>query len=297
MSAAVLREDRGPNLSRLRVPGTVVPTLCPRRTVEDLERVMLGMEQAECPVAHHFGPGVYVREVRMKAGTFAVGHHQNGEHLNVFIAGKVLMFLEDGTTKVLAAPMTFVGKPGRKVGLILEDVIWQNVYATEERDVEKLEARFISKSTTWTADQAARLALAREEAPRLDYRAVLDEFGISHETALAVSRNQADLVEIPLSTVQVAPSPIDGRGLFATSAFAPGDVIAPARVDGKRTQAGRYTNHAPTPNARMVARGADVDLVATAPITGCRGGQLGDEITIDYREALRLSGLEPKCQQ
>ena len=289
--------ESGLRLSLLRMPGTVVPTLRPRRTVEDLERVMLGMDQVECPVTHHFGPGTYVREVHMKAGTFAVGHHQNFEHLNVFIAGKVLMFLEDGTTKVLAAPMTFVGKPGRKVGLILEDVIWQNVYATDERDVEKLEARFITKSATWTADQAARLALAREEAPRMDYRAVLDEFGISQETALAVSCNEADLVELPLSTVQVAPSPINGRGLFATTAFAAGDTILPARVDGKRTQAGRYTNHSPTPNARMVPRGADVDLVATAPIAGCRGGQLGDEITIDYRDALRLSGLEPKCQQ
>ncbi|WP_297505654.1 hypothetical protein [Ferrovum sp.] len=280
-----------------QLPNTVVPRMVPKRTVEDLERVMLDMEQAECPVTHHFGPGVYVREVRMKAGTFAVGHHQNGEHLNVFISGKVLMFREDGTTQVLTAPMTFVGKPGRKVGLILEDVIWQNVYATDERDVEKLEARFITKSDTWTADQAQRLALARVEIPRVDYAAVLSEFGIPHETALAVSRNEADLVEIPLTTVQVAPSPIDGRGLFATSAFAPGDVIAPARVGGKRTQAGRYTNHSPAPNARMVARGAGVDLVAIAPIAGCRGGQLGDEITIDYREALRLSGLEPKCQQ
>lgn len=282
-----------------QLANTVVPRLVPRprRTVEDLERVMLGMEQAECPVIHHFGPGVYVREVRMKAGTFAIGHHQNFEHLNVFIAGKVLMYLEDGSTRILQAPMTFVGKPGRKVGLILEDVIWQNVYSTDERDVEKLEARLITKSATWTAAERVRLALAPRQALRLDYHAVLDEFGISHETALAVSTNSDDLVELPLSTVQVAPSPIDGRGLFATSGFQPGDVILAARIDGKRTQAGRFTNHSFAPNARMVRRGDDIDLVAIAPICGCRGGQLGDEITIDYREALRLSGLEPVCQQ
>ena len=286
------------NLSLLRMPGTVVPTMRPRRTVEDLERVMLDMEQAECPVIHHFGPGVYVREVRMKAGTFAIGHHQNFEHLNVFIAGKVLMYLEDGSTRILQAPMTFVGKPGRKVGLILEDVIWQNVYPTDERDVEKLEARFITRSGAWTQDQMRRIEQARASMPRADYDAVLAEFGISHETALAVSRNADDLVELPLSSVQVAPSPIDGRGLFATSGFQPGDLILPARVDGKRTQAGRYTNHSPTPNARMAQRtNGDVDLVAVTPICGCRGGQLGDEITIDYREALRLSGLEPVCQQ
>jgi hypothetical protein len=39
--------------------------------------------------------------------------------------------------------MTFIGKPGRKVAYILETVVFQNVYATEETDIEKLENMFI----------------------------------------------------------------------------------------------------------------------------------------------------------
>ena len=57
--------------------------------VADLEKEMLGMPQADCPVAHHFGPGIYIREVTLPAGIFAVGHTQRYEHLNIMLTGKV----------------------------------------------------------------------------------------------------------------------------------------------------------------------------------------------------------------
>jgi len=49
--------------------------------------------------------------------------------------------------------------------------------------------------------------------------------------------------------------------------------------------------------------GNEVWLVAVRPISGCKGGQDGEEITIDYRESLRLAlqlneeqGLCPESQ-
>jgi hypothetical protein len=50
---------------------------------------------------------------------------------------------EDGEKVEVVAPMTFVGKPGRKVAYILEDVIFQNIYSTDETDIEKLESMFV----------------------------------------------------------------------------------------------------------------------------------------------------------
>ena len=69
-----------------------------------------------------------------------------------------------------------------------------------------------------------------------------------------------------------------------------GEIIAPARLDGKRTPAGRYTNHSKNPNSIMILRdNNDIDLVAKKVIKGCQGGNLGEEITIDYRQALSLA--------
>jgi hypothetical protein len=88
--------------------------------------------------------------------------------------------------------------------------------------------------------------------------------------------------------VQVSKSPIEGKGLFATCEFKPGDIIAPSRVGDFRTPAGRYTNHSKHPNAKMVSVGDNIYLEATTDIKGCTGGNLGDEISVDYRQSAEL---------
>lgn len=102
---------------------------------EDLKK-----EQVDCPVTHFFGPGVYIRECTMPANTRIIGHIHKESHTNVMLTGKLLMLLEDGSTELFAAPMVYVAPPGRKVALIVEDVTWQNIYATDETNIEILEA-------------------------------------------------------------------------------------------------------------------------------------------------------------
>lgn len=260
--------------------------------VDIIEREFLTMPQVDCPVVHRFGPGIYIREVTVPAGSYAIGHAQRTEHLNIFLKGRVTIINEDGSTQELVAPMTFVGKPGRKIGYVHEDMVWQNVYATTETDVAKLEAMFLDKSEGWKAHADAKaVSLLTYEPDRADYLKVLEEFGFDHATARSQAENEADQIPFPYGDYKVAigPSPIEGNGLFATASLSPGEVIAPARINGMRTPAGRYTNHARQPNARMVMReNGDIDLVAIASISGCRGGDLGDEITINYRDALGL---------
>lgn len=270
------------------------------QNIEALERKLLDLEQVPCPVIHRFGPGLYIREVAMPAGTFAVGHFQRFEHMNVMLKGRVTVLNEKGGTTELVAPMIFVGKPGQKVGYIHEDMVWQNIYATDETDVETLEATFLVRSTTLDEDltrRRQRIPL-EVERDRIDYRMVLAEFGIPHEQAHAETEFQGDRISFPFGDYKVAVSDslIDGKGLFATAEIAPGEVIAPARVAGKRTPAGRYTNHSATPNARFVQKpNGDLDLVATEDIHGMQGGRLGQEITIDYRQALTMR--KQLCQQ
>jgi hypothetical protein len=274
------------------------------RDIVKAERSMLRLPQAECAVIHHFGPGLYVREVHMPAGILAVGHAQRFEHLNVFLKGRVRMLNDDGTTTDLVAPMMFVGKPGKKAGYVLEDVVWQNIYATDETDIEKLERMFLVKSDDFAAHQAAQAAeqAAEHEDDRADYLAMLDETGFDHATARAQSENEADQCPYPFGAwrVKTGVSAIEGTGLFATAPIGAGELIAPARIDGKRTPAGRYTNHSKSPNAEMaLLPNGDINLISLRAIAGCHGGQDGEEITIDYRAALALSGIKSKglvCQ-
>jgi hypothetical protein len=243
-------------------------------------------EQAPCPVFHRFGPGLYIREVHFPAGIFAIGHEHRVEQMNVFIKGKVQMLHPDGTTSIMEAPMTFMGKPGRKCGVILEDVVWQNIYATDETDIDKLEEMFLVKPEFWY-DHLAKLEVARL-TDQQDYAALLGEYGLTEEQVqLDVGADNVIPMPFEWSRAVVRDSAIHGKGFFATTPFESGEVIAPARLGDKRTPAGRYTNHSQTPNAVMrTAPDGDLYLVASRSIQGCMGGGMGDEITVDYRQVL-----------
>lgn len=260
------------------------------------EVAMLSVEQAPCPVNHYFGPGIYIREVSMVAGLFAIGHKQTTEHVNVMLKGRVLMLQDDGSTVEMAAPMMFIGKPGRKMGYILEDVVWQNIYPTEVRDVEALESMFLDKSPAWQELNARRLEAQRKEhvADRDDFQRMLNESGFTAHTVQRQSENLADQCPMPQGSwkVKTGQSPIQGTGIFLTSDADAGEVLGPARINGLRTPLGRYTNHSPTPNAQMVLLPTgDICLVTLHDVKGCAGGLDGDEVTIDYRQALQLSGI------
>lgn len=265
--------------------------------IEQVESHLLDLPQVECPVVHHFGPGIYIREVTLPAGTLAIGHAQRFDHLNIMLTGAVAMVDDGGQTKVLRAPMIFVGKPGRKLGYVLETCIWQNVYATEEHDIDKLESMFLDKSATWQAhaEIARQLETYHRSEDREDFDLVVKSSGFTHEVVHAQSENTSDQIPMPngfAPKFTVRNSAIEGKGVFLSAPVDEGEIIAPARIDGMRTPAGRYTNHAKTPNAKFIKdRNGDIWLVATRQIAGCAGGNQGEEVTVDYRQALALSGI------
>lgn len=267
------------------------------RAVDALEGHMLDLPQVECSVAHHFGPGIYIREVTIPAGSLAIGHAQRYEQLNIMLTGKVAILGDDGEVKLLVAPLIFVGPPGRKVGYVMETTTWLNVYSTEERDIDRLEEMFLDKSEAWKAHQSQQMSLLLDhhQADREDFAEVVSQAGFSSETVRSQSENEDDQIAMPEGfgpKVTIRNSPIEGKGVFLSCPAEEGEVIAPARISGFRTPVGRYTNHSKTPNAIFVKSDiGDIYLVAMRRIAGCSGGDQGEEVTVDYRQALSLSGV------
>jgi len=105
---------------------------------------MRTLEQTDCPLTHHFSPGVYLREISMPAGTVVIGRVHKTEHFNILVKGRCLIVHDDGRREELCAPKVFVSKAGvQKVLLILEDMIWMTTHVTEETDLEKLDALLV----------------------------------------------------------------------------------------------------------------------------------------------------------
>lgn len=272
--------------------------------IEEAEQRMLTFPQADCPVSHKFGDGIYIRELSMKAGTLAIGHEQRFKHFNVFLQGKVLMRKDDGSTVVMEAPMTFFSDGGRKVGYVLEDLVWQNIYPNpdNETDIDKLEDKWLIKSDGWKQHNTfiGDLKKLEHEIDRQDFKDALIDIGVSENLVKEQSENESDQIHYINNQTRIAESSIHGIGFFATTLIPANVIISPARIGGLRTPAGRYTNHSATPNARMEGdENGDIWLISTREIEGCKGGIVGDEITIDYRlaikETLRIGGMS--CQQ
>jgi hypothetical protein len=102
--------------------------------------------QMELEPTHHFSKGIYARELRIPAGTLLTGKIHKFENLNIISQGDISVVTEDGVKRI-QAPCTLVSPPGTKrIGYAHTDTVWTTIHATEETDLEALEAELIAAS-------------------------------------------------------------------------------------------------------------------------------------------------------
>lgn len=115
-----------------------------------LQESMMGYEQVECPVKHHFAPGLYAREITMPAGACVVGKIHKHAHVNTISKGRCRVVTEFGS-EVYEAPVSFVSLAGTKRAVYVEEeAIWTTYHPTVvcevETDLEKIEKAVIAES-------------------------------------------------------------------------------------------------------------------------------------------------------
>ena len=101
-------------------------------------------DSADCPVTHHFAPGLYAREIFMPAGHVVIGKIHRHAHINTISRGRVVVATEFGTQEMVA-PCTFVSLPGTKRAVaVQEDTIWTTYHPTDETDIARIESSVIA---------------------------------------------------------------------------------------------------------------------------------------------------------
>jgi hypothetical protein len=269
------------------------------RTTESkmaLAKALLEEEQCEISTIHRFGGGLYIREAHYPAGTLVVGLEHVSEHMNVLLKGSLKVIDTDGDPQILVAPHMFVAKAGSKLGLTLEDVVWQNIYVSNSTDVEYLESILFVTPDDLKEHQAKQLQerYPLHEEDRQDFLAMVEESGWTVEDIELVSKHREDCIPFPDGSYSICAgnSPIQGKGMFSTAAIPMNSIIAPMRLGGCRTPAGYLVNHSKNPNAVAFKNNVgDMFLVASRNIRGTPGGDLGEEITIDYRQIMKINNL------
>jgi hypothetical protein len=197
-------------------------------------------------------------------------------------AGTIAVNTDDGV-KVLTGPLEFNAKAGmQRAGRVFGDeVVWVDVYPNPDdcTDLATLEARLYVVPDCGLADSRTEVQKAK-----IDYGAFLYQMGMSQDEMDKIVHIEYDLMQMPDGVfAELRESPIHGKGLFATKDFEVGEVVCPGRLEGKRTPAGRFINHSPTPNIVPEKVGDDIYAVAVRKI------QTGDELLVDYRASMRVN--------
>lgn len=120
-----------------------------RVKVERVERIMERHPQTDCPVTHHFAPGVYMREMFIPQGVLLTGAVHKTAHMSVLSKGHI--FILNGEERLeLVAPATVLSPAGVKRAIYaVEDSTWMTIHATNETDTAKL----VEELTTSTEDE------------------------------------------------------------------------------------------------------------------------------------------------
>lgn len=262
----------------------------------ELAKALMKGEQTSNSIIHRFGGGLYIREAHYPKNTLIVGQEHVSEHMNVLLKGSINVIDGDGSTQTLVAPHMFVAKAGSKVGFTLEDVVWQNIYVTNSTDVEYLESTLFKSPDILKQHQEQKLfkEYPLHEEDRQDFLKMVEESGWTLEDIELASKHRKDCIPFPDGSYSICAgdSPIQGKGMFSTAVIKQHSLIAPMRLGGCRTPAGYLVNHSKTPNAMAFVNDlGDMFLVAIRDISGMVGGDLGEEITLDYRQVIQVNNL------
>jgi hypothetical protein len=96
--------------------------------------------QANIETIHHFCGGVYMREIRIPAGTMLIGKIHKKEHLCI-LNGDIEIVSND-VAGHFSGYLTFVSKPGvQRIGYALADTVFTSVHAIDYagKSIQQLE--------------------------------------------------------------------------------------------------------------------------------------------------------------
>jgi hypothetical protein len=103
-------------------------------------------EPEEMPLRHFFSPGLYLREITMRADLLVVGKMHATTHFNIITKGDVTVLTDNGPLRITVTdhPYVFVSKAGtKKVLYCHEDTVWMTTHITDSTDLAEIEKQVI----------------------------------------------------------------------------------------------------------------------------------------------------------
>lgn len=139
-----------------------------KSAIDELQRKMSLMPQAEMLTEHFFVPGMYCRKVTRGAGTLIVGKVHKQPHFFVCASGEIAVWSENGT-RILKAGDVVESTPGTKrVTLALTDAVGMTVHKTDKTELDDIEDELIEPDESAMFDAKNELRQAVIEGVAMD---------------------------------------------------------------------------------------------------------------------------------
>lgn len=145
-------------------PGYLVlsdPTQLLSLKVNRLAETLLGMPPVDCPVRHHFSPGLYAREITIPTGTLLIGARHKQPSLVIVSRGRLVIATDNGPREVCAGDTLHCAPGMQNAAYAIEETQWTNIWlnANDETDTDKLveSIAFIKASEVLGGSENAQL--------------------------------------------------------------------------------------------------------------------------------------------
>lgn len=114
-----------------------------RDKIHALQESMRELPQFTEELFHHFCRGVYARQMNVPKGVVLVGKTHKYDCINFIMRGEVEVVSPEGKTRI-KAPEIFVSPARTKRAMVvIEDLTWVTVHASNETDIDLLEMELI----------------------------------------------------------------------------------------------------------------------------------------------------------
>jgi hypothetical protein len=116
------------------------PTLA---EIENLQREMVKMPQAELQTEHYFSGGMYCRKLTRPAGTLIVGKVHKKDHFFLCAKGQIIAWSEKGMVTLNEGDVLCSKAGTKRVTLAVTDAIGITFHKTSKTNLDKIEKELI----------------------------------------------------------------------------------------------------------------------------------------------------------
>ena len=127
-------------MSNMELAQNHTPTLA---EIENLQREMVKMPQAELQTEHYFSGGMYCRKLIRPAGTLIVGKVHKKDHFFLCAKGQIIAWSDKGMVTLNEGDVLCSKAGTKRVTLAVTDAIGITFHKTSKTNLDKIEKELI----------------------------------------------------------------------------------------------------------------------------------------------------------